>query len=228
MALPGDLSTVTVTGTFLAAGGAPLLGSVTLTPSANLTDVTGEVVVWAVPECFRLSSGILTAGPVAATDNAGLSPAGFTYAITVDIQGTPLYTFSTFLPSSPSTVDFTALVPVAPQAGMSPYLLTSGGTLTGPLTLSDGLTIPPGAAVGYVWTSDGAGNGSWQRGGETGFTHSFTALSVVTVAHGLGRNPAVTVIDSADDVCTGDVRYLDADTVRLTFSAPFTGTAICT
>jgi hypothetical protein len=228
--LPGDLSTVTVTGTFKDAGGAPQLGSVTFTPSANLTDATGEVVVWATPRAYPLSGGTLTAGPLAATDNSGLSPSGWTYAVTVAVQGTMPYTFWARLPSSPSTVNFTALVPESSPGATSPYLLTSGGTMAGPLVIGDGLQIPSGAAGGYVLTSDSAGHAAWEPGGSGGghFTQGFTALSVVTVVHNLGRNPAVTVIDSAEDVCTGDVHYIDSNTVQLTFSAPFSGTAICT
>lgn len=44
-------------------------------------------------------------------------------------------------------------------------LKLSGGTLTGNLNLQGApypLTIPAGAASGYVWTTDAFGNGSWQ------------------------------------------------------------------
>jgi len=230
MPLPGDLSTVTVTGTFRDAAGAPQLGSVTFAPSANLTDATGEVVVWATPRPYPLAAGILAAGPLAATDNADLSPSGWTYAVTVAVQGAMPDTFWAPLPSSPSTVDFTALVRMSSPGATSPYLLTSGGTMAGPLVIGDGLQIPSGAAGGYVLTSDSAGHAAWEPGGSGGghFTQGFTALSVVTVVHNLGRKPAVVVVDSAEDVCNGDVRYVDANTVQLTFSAPFTGTAICT
>lgn len=43
--------------------------------------------------------------------------------------------------------------------------------------------------------------------------------------HRLGRHPSVTVIDSAGTVVLGGVRYVDADTIELTFSASFAGTA---
>lgn len=51
------------------------------------------------------------------------------------------------------------------------------------------------------------------------------AAAVWTVVHGLGGFPNVTVVDSAGTVMLGGVEYLDADTVRLTFSAPFGGKA---
>lgn len=47
------------------------------------------------------------------------------------------------------------------------------------------------------------------------------AAKVWTVAHNLGKRPAVTVVDSAGTVVIGEVDYLDDNTVRLTFCAAF-------
>jgi hypothetical protein len=55
---------------------------------------------------------------------------------------------------------------VAVGMGADDMLPTSGGTMTGNLTLAfeeNPLTIPAGAVDGYVWTSDADGNGSWQE-----------------------------------------------------------------
>ena len=45
------------------------------------------------------------------------------------------------------------------------------------------------------------------------------------ITHNLGKKPAVTVVDSADEVIIGDVIYLDDNRVRLRFSAGFSGKA---
>lgn len=59
-----------------------------------------------------------------------------------------------------------------------------------------------------------------------GSTHKQAqAAKVWTVAHNLGKRPAVTVVDSAGTVVIGEVDYLDDNTVRLTFCAAFSGTA---
>ena len=112
MALPGDLSTVTVTGTILDPAGVPLRGgaTITFTPSADVTDATGRVVIPATPRTFYLSAqGTFSTLPLAATDNADLSPA-WTYLIEADLAGAPGFTFTAALPSSPSTVDLSALL----------------------------------------------------------------------------------------------------------------------
>ena len=110
MALPGDLTTVVVTGRFLDPAGVPLTGTVTFTPSAEVTDATGRVVIPATPRSFPLSAqGTFTSDPLAATDNADLLP-GWTYLVEAELTTAPGFSFSCALPSSPSTVDLSALI----------------------------------------------------------------------------------------------------------------------
>lgn len=45
------------------------------------------------------------------------------------------------------------------------------------------------------------------------------------ITHGLGYEPAVTVVDSAGTVVEGDIEYLDNDSLILRFSVAFTGRA---
>jgi ABC-type transport system substrate-binding protein len=52
-----------------------------------------------------------------------------------------------------------------------------------------------------------------------------TPATVWTVPHDLATYPTVVVLDSANQEVFGDVEYLDENTVQLTFSAPFSGTA---
>jgi len=46
-----------------------------------------------------------------------------------------------------------------------------------------------------------------------------------TIAHNLGKYPAVTVVDSAGNWLIGDTQYLDANTLKVIFSAAFAGVA---
>lgn len=52
------------------------------------------------------------------------------------------------------------------------------------------------------------------------------AATTWTVTHNLNKRPAVTVIDSSGRVVVGDVRYLSAAAVEITFSAAFAGEAL--
>lgn len=51
------------------------------------------------------------------------------------------------------------------------------------------------------------------------------ASSTWTVTHNLDKYPSVTVVDSAGTVVIGDVDYIDANSLTLFFSAPFSGVA---
>ena len=59
------------------------------------------------------------------------------------------------------------------------------------------------------------------------FEQSFSSASVVTVTHNLGRYPSVTVFDTANDECFGDVEHLSVNQLAVTFSSPFDGKIIC-
>ena len=63
------------------------------------------------------------------------------------------------------------------------------------------------------------------RGGNT-FVFEFDASqSEWVITHNLEKKPDVTVVDSADNVLTCDVRYIDSNTVKIIFNAPFKGSA---
>ena len=63
-------------------------------------------------------------------------------------------------------------------------------------------------------------------GGDLTYTHTQLAPAAEwTIAHGLAKHPAVTVVDSGGNWLIGDIQYLDANTVKVTFSAAFAGVA---
>lgn len=51
------------------------------------------------------------------------------------------------------------------------------------------------------------------------------ASTIWTITHGLGKYPSVTVVDSANTEITGEVKYMDLNTIELTFSSEFAGKA---
>jgi hypothetical protein len=111
MPLPGGLNLVTVTGRFIDATGLPLRGSVTLAPSAAVTDSIGRVVVDA-PRTYWLSGGKFASAPLVATDN-DLSPAGWTYDLMLALENVQPQAWSVAIPHTPSPVDISALIAAA-------------------------------------------------------------------------------------------------------------------
>lgn len=140
MALPGDLTTITVTGTYLDGAGNPQGGTVTFTPSSSLTDQTGKIVLAKVSTVVQVSSstGTFSVSGLACTDNANLVPAGWAWVVSVNIAGAS-QTFNTYLPSGlGTTVDISALapfvvaaVPPLPQTGTITPGTAAGGDLSG-------------------------------------------------------------------------------------------------
>jgi hypothetical protein len=101
---------------------------------------------------------------LAAIDNAGLTPENWAYQVTLIAGDQAPQAFTCLLPSSPSTTDFCELVPAALGDALSACLPTTGGTLSGKLTLggTPPLKLPSGTS-GDVLTSDGSGNITWRR-----------------------------------------------------------------
>ena len=65
-------------------------------------------------------------------------------------------------------------------------------------------------------------------GGDLHYAFSQGSPSALwTVTHNLGKYPSVTVIDSAGTTVVGSVTHLDANSLTVAFSAPFSGTAHC-
>jgi hypothetical protein len=111
MPLPGDLTTITVTGTFLSVRGAVATGAVTFTPSVvPLVDSVGHVIVDGPTTATLNGSGQISA-VLACTDNANL-PA-FTYTVSIAVNGatTAAYPGKAIPHTLGSTVDLTALLP---------------------------------------------------------------------------------------------------------------------
>jgi len=64
--------------------------------------------------------------------------------------------------------------------------------------------------------------------GPMGTTYTFTQSgpsALWTITHNLNRFPSVEVTDSTGRIVEGDERYVDANTLTVAFSAPFSGEA---
>lgn len=58
------------------------------------------------------------------------------------------------------------------------------------------------------------------------FTQCFSsAAQVWTITHNLGEYPSVTVVDLQNNVVIGEVDYINANVIRVSFSRPFAGCA---
>jgi hypothetical protein len=62
--------------------------------------------------------------------------------------------------------------------------------------------------------------------GDKHYSHNQSSASNVwSVTHNLGKFPSISVVDSGKNVVVGDVQYIDANSLTITFTAAFSGKA---
>ena len=164
MALPSDLTTITVTGTYTTITGTPLQGQVNFSLTTPVEDSTGKVIFNAFTQAAPLVNGSISI-VLPCTDNADLNPTGFSYLVTEVIPGLGRAYYVQLPHTLGSTVDLSALAPVA--APVTPSAFASANTWTATQTFSGnpGIKVTAGAASGDVLTSDASGNATWQASG---------------------------------------------------------------
>jgi hypothetical protein len=79
---------------------------------------------------------------------------------------------------------------------------------------------------------DGTSNLNWVNfnpgGSSSTYIHNQGISSAVwIIAHNMNKYPAVTVVDSAENQVIGDLEYIDANRVMVTFKGAFKGKAYC-
>ncbi len=154
MALPGDIATIILTGTYLDMSGNARSGSVTFTPSTPiLVDSGSPTILGGIPVIVALTAGAFS---VVLPCTSGLSPSGWAWNVTESISGAPQRSYSIALPHSlGSTVDLSTLTPAGAVPPGAAYLPVPSGTATA--GYYPGAT---GAGEGTAWTAPGGGGGA--------------------------------------------------------------------
>ena len=123
MPLPGNLSTITLTGTFLDTTGAPLSGTLSFTPPPELVDAS-TAIMYAAPVTVTLDSNGHFSTTLICTDNGTLTPAGWGYTVAENVK-TPV-SYVIYVPHTlGSTVDLSNLVPLPTLTGVPASTSTS-------------------------------------------------------------------------------------------------------
>lgn len=108
--------------------------------------------------------------------------------------------------------------------GRSAYQSYLATTPADPLSESDWSAA--GGATGGKGDKGDKGDMGEPGGLSPGYVHSqLSSVTIWSITHSLARHPSVTIVDSAGSVVIGDVNYLSANQLTVTFSAAFSGTA---
>ena len=144
MAFPGNLTLITVTGTYLTNASVPCQGTVTFSLDHVLADSGGSVIIYPSDTTETLDVNGHLSVELPCTDNASVFPEPWTYRVTERITGRPPRVYSISLPSSMApTVDLSELTP---SQSINPVGVTITGTPT----------------AGQVPTATGPSTADWQ------------------------------------------------------------------
>lgn len=95
----------------------------------------------------------------------------------------------------------------------------------------DGIGVPTGGLAGQVLVKQSNQDNDTIWGTITGsdkyYIQNFIFQDEVFVAHNLFKYPAVTVHDSAGDEVEGQIEHIDINSLRVYFTAPFSGRVTC-
>lgn len=63
--------------------------------------------------------------------------------------------------------------------------------------------------------------------GDKNYVHTqMTSQSIWVITHNLSKNPSVTILTNDDEEVFGNVEYLNSNSLKISFSVPFSGKAI--
>ena len=155
MALPGNVTTVAVLGTFLTPEGNPSTGTITFTPSRWLNNPGADVAIpnSAVTKTLGTAGDFSVVLPV--TDDDDLTPANWYYTVTEVVDGVS-QSYAILLPGSAATGGTVYLPDVAPAAELGPEFSSIQGPAGSAATVTVG-TVTAGTAGGTpVVTNSGS------------------------------------------------------------------------
>ncbi|MFE9865860.1 glycosyl hydrolase family 28-related protein [Streptomyces sp. NPDC005506] len=138
MALPANISTVTVFGRYIDFTGSPMQGTVTFTPSQKyVTDPSADVLIFSAPLVANLDDTGAFSIEIPATDDPDVIPDGFTWAVTEAFNrkaGRTPFSISVPMDTPDPGIDLVTVAPVLPADNVS-YIVTSIDGMTGTVSL---------------------------------------------------------------------------------------------
>lgn len=182
MSLPGNVTTITVTGSFYDLQGNALSGTVQFIASASpFADPTAPAFLSGVTVTATLSNGAFSV-VLPCTDNTTLSPTGFVYTVVETVSGDSRQYLISLPHTLGATVDLAAIAPVTTLPTVSPFgVLALANTWTGTNTFTGGFALgptsiatPPGGTADFL-RADGtwaAPAGGVQIAGDLGGTNA--------------------------------------------------------
>lgn len=124
MALPANLTTITVTGTYLDIAGNPIAGQVKFTPRAVIKNVTSNIILINSTITVTLDASGAFSQALVATNDPDAAPVDFTYRVEEAFSGGR--TFDILLPTATvgGTIDLADVSPAVADDGTGALYVT--------------------------------------------------------------------------------------------------------
>lgn len=152
MALPVNLTTITVTGTYLDIAGDPIAGQVKFTPRAVLRNITSDVIIINSTITVTLDVNGSFSQVLVATDDVDAVPVDFTYRVEEAFVGGR--TFDMLLPSDTpgATIDIADVSPAVADDGTGALYVSVDqyNTLEARITVVEGLEADAQAVLDSI------------------------------------------------------------------------------
>ena len=148
MAMPANVTTVVVAGTFITPEGTPSTGTVTFTPSRWLTNSGADVAIpnSSVTKTLGTAGNFTVTLPV--TDDADLQPGNWYYVVSENVDGVT-QSYDILLPGTAATNGTVFLPDVAPAAALGPEY----ASLQGPAGAAATITMGTASSVNNAGTA---------------------------------------------------------------------------
>ena len=139
MAMPANVTTVVVAGTFITPEGTPSTGTVTFTPSRWLNNPGADVAIpnSSVTKTLGTAGNFLVTLPV--TDDADLEPGNWFYVVSENVDGVT-QSYDILLPGTAATNGTVFLADIAPAGQLGPEYASLRGPAGAAATLTVGTT----------------------------------------------------------------------------------------
>jgi hypothetical protein len=139
MAMPANVTTVVVAGTFITPEGNPSTGTVTFTPSRWLNNPGADVAIpnSSVTKTLGTAGNFLVTLPV--TDDADLEPGNWFYVVSENVDGVT-QSYDILLPGTAATNGTVFLADIAPAGQLGPEYASLRGPAGAAATLAVGTT----------------------------------------------------------------------------------------
>jgi len=217
-------TTITVTGTYKRSDGTTAAaGTVSFVASHAMTDSTNNQVVAPTRVTGTLNSSGVFSVTLTATDDTTTTPTGVTYEVTERITDAAENKYNIAVPkNSPSaTLNLADVTPVHTPVTSYAYATTSyvdskiGATAPNiPFNATDEISATTvQAAIEEVRS-------------KSKYTHDQQSPATTwSITHNLGFRPSVSVVDTSENQCLGDVTYTSDNALTVTFLQSFGGKA---